>query len=173
MKRLHRGVLRQCAATSLILLAIVAWPSSGWSRAQVRACNVNKVVPALLQNWANKLAQSSSSDPAPIVGTYGDRAVLLPTCANGPLSGRDQIKGYFEGFLKQPPVVAFAAGMTIGGTCGNPFASGLYTFTLNGGTGSQLQGRYTYVFQEIRPGAWLIAQHHSSLEPDSKSECPH
>ena len=172
MKRLHRGVLRQCA-TSLILLAVVALPSSGWSRAQVRACNVNKVVPALLQNWANKLAQSTSTDPAPIVGTYDDHAVLLPTCANGPLTGRDQIKVYFEGFLKQHPVVAFNASMKIGGECTHPFASGLYTFTLNGGTGAQLHARYTYIFAQTHPGAWLIAQHHSSLEPESKSECPH
>ena len=173
MKRLNRCVLRQCAAAALILIAAAAWPSAGWSRPYARACNVNKVVITLLHNWANKLAQSTSSDPAPIVGTYGADAVLLPTCANGPLTGRDQIKVYFEGFLKQQPVVAFNASMKIGGECTHPFASGLYTFTLNGGTGAQLHARYTYIFAQTHPGAWLIAQHHSSLEPESKSECPH
>jgi hypothetical protein len=50
----------------------------------------------------------------------------------------------------------------VGGVCGNAFASGLYSFKLNGGSGATLRARYTYAFQGRRG---LIMQHHSSLEP--------
>ena len=174
MRRLKRSVLRQCAAAALILVAAVAWPSAGWSRPYARACNVNKVVITLLHNWANKLAQSTSSDPAPIVGTYGADAVLLPTCANGPLTGRDQIRSIFcQGFLKQQPVVAFDAGMKIGGQCTHPFASGLYSFTLNGGTGAQLHARYTYIFAQTHPGALADRATPLLAGTGMKLECPH
>jgi hypothetical protein len=156
----------------VILLAVAAWPSAGWSRAPRPACDVNTLVPALLQNWATQLSRSTPSDPEPVVSTYADTGVLLPTCANGPLTGRSEITGYFVGFLKPQPAAMFdPASRKIGGDCRHPFASGLYTFKLNDGT--VLQGRYTYVFRQIGPAAWRIAQHHSSLEPNSTSQCPH
>jgi len=171
MRHLNRRVLHQYACL-IIVATVAAWPSAGWSRAARHVCDVNAVVPMLLQNWATQLSRSSPSDPTPIVSTYADKAVLLPTCANGPLTGRAEIGGYFEGFLKPQPVVTFdAASRRIGGDCAHPFVSGLYTFRLNDGT--QLQARYTYVYRRTGPTAWLIAQHHSSLEPESTSACPH
>ena len=156
----------------LLLLAVAASPSAGWSRAPRHACDVNTLVPTLLQNWATQLSRSTPSDPAPVVATYADNGVLLPTCANGPLTGRSEITGYFVGFLKPQPAATFdPASRKIGGDCTHPFASGLYTFRLNDGT--VLQGRYTYVFRQTGPAAWRIAQHHSSLEPNSTSQCPH
>jgi len=170
MKSLNTRVLHRFACLAIIVA--VAWPAAGWSRAAKRACDVNAVVPKLLQNWATQLSRSSPSNPTPIVSTYADNAVLLPTCANGPLTGRAEIKGYFVGFLKPQPVATFdMTTAKIGGDCTHPFASGLYTFKLNDGT--QLQARYTYVFRQTGPRAWLIAQHHSSLEPESTSACPH
>jgi hypothetical protein len=158
--------------TCSILIAVAAWPSAAWSRALRHACDVNTLVPKLLQNWATQLSRSTPSNPTPIVSTYARDGVLLPTCANGPLAGRGEIGGYFEGFLKPQPAATFDMSTTkIGGDCARPFASGLYTFKLNDGT--QLQGRFTYVFRQTRPAAWLIAQHHSSLEPQSTSACPH
>jgi hypothetical protein len=170
MRRLNRRTLYQYAC--LILLVVAAWPSTGWSRPARHACDVNVLVPTLLQNWATQLSRSSPSDPTPIVSFYADNGVLLPTCANGPLTGRAAIRGYFEGFLKPQPAVTFdAASGRIGGDCAHPFGSGLYTFKLKDGT--VLQGRYTYVFKQVSANAWLIAQHHSSLEPESNSACPH
>jgi len=171
MKRLNRRVLHRYACL-IILATVAAWPSAGWSRRARHACDVNTVVPMLLQNWANQLSRSSPSSPMPIISTYADNGVLLPTCANGPLTGRAEIKGYFVGFLKPQPAATFdMATAKIGGDCTHPFASGLYTFKLNDGT--QLQARYTYVFRQTGATTWLIAQHHSSLEPESKSACPH
>jgi hypothetical protein len=80
------------------------------------------------------------------------------------LIGRAEIKGYFDNFLKSKPVVEGGfVHPIIGGDCSIGFASGLYTFKLNGGTPQEqlLRARYTYVFRHE-----LIMQHHSSLEPE-------
>ena len=101
MRSHSRRLLHAC----LIVAAVAAWPSAGWSRA--RSCDVNTLVPTLLQNWATQLSRSTPSDPAPVVATYADNGVLLPTCANGPLTGRSEITGYFVGFLKPQPAATF------------------------------------------------------------------
>ncbi len=179
MKGLDRGVLRGCAATAVILLAVVAWPSEGWSRTRIQVCEVGHVQ-QLLDNWAKKLAASSPKHPEPIVETYapdmpGPRAVLLPTCANGPSIGRVAIEEYFaEHFLPSSPVVQGGfVHPTIDGDCSVAYASGLYTFKLKVDNMTKtVYARYTFVFRH-----GLITQHHSSLEPkprqgEPRSECP-
>ena len=165
--------LRGYAAVA-ILLATLAWPFEGWSRPRLQVCEVNRVQ-QLLDNWAGALKQAwqPPGDPMLIVNKYGPDAVLLPTCANGPLIGRAEIKkDYFDEFLKKHPVVEGGfVRPNIGGDCSVGFASGLYTFKLYGGTNKEvlLRARYTYVFRHD-----LIAQHHSSLEPDPPgTACPH
>ena len=179
MKRFDLKVLRGYATTAVVLLAVLAWPSEGWSKTARHQCDVHPFVVRLLNNWATQLAASSPKDPEPIVGTYapdrpGPPAVLLPTCANGPSIGHAAIEEYFvEHFLPNEPVVDGGfVDPAIGGDCELGFASGLYTFKLNGGTGPELLARYTFIFRH-----GLIAQHHSSLEPQPrkpggpKSEC--
>lgn len=167
MKRFDLGVPRGCAATAVILLAVLAWPSEGWSRGRLQVCETHDV-PRLLDNWAKKLAESTPANPDPVVGTYQQTgSVLLPTCADGPAIGDTQIKKYFvEHFLGNKPVVKTFGRPTIGGDCEVAFASGLYTFSLNGGSGPELRARYTYIFRR-----GLITQHHSSLEPESGMTC--
>jgi hypothetical protein len=157
--------MNRVLSAALALLAVAAWSSEGWSRTAGHACDVNSWVNERLDNWKKQLARSTPKDPTPIVGTYDNRhAVLLPTCANGPLTNQSKpetITDYFKSFLKDTPVVEFDKPI-VGGVCGNAFASGLYSFKLNGGSGPTLRARYTLVFQG-RPA--LIMQHHSSLEP--------
>jgi hypothetical protein len=154
------------------LVAMVAWSSEGWSRTTRRSCDVNSWVGERLNNWKQQLSRSTPDNPAPIVGTYDrQHAVLLPTCANGPLTNQSKpetITDYFKSFLKNKPMVEFDRPI-IGGVCGNAFASGLYSFKLDGGT--TLRARYTYVFQ----GSGHIMQHHSSLEPTTPNQqcAPH
>jgi len=153
---------------ALAVLAVTACSSEGWSRAARHACDVNSWVDERLDNWKQQLARSTPEDPSPIVRTYDPRhAVLLPTCANGPLTNQSKpetITDYFKSFLKDRPVVVAFEKRVVGGVCGNAFASGLYTFRLDGGRGATLRARYTYVFQgDIRRAP--IMQHHSSLEP--------
>jgi hypothetical protein len=76
---------------------------------------------------------------------------------------------YFADFIKSKPVVEIdRQEAKIGGVCGiGAFASGLYTFRLDGGAGAELRARYTFVYRLGNDGGGLIAQHHSSLEPVS------
>lgn len=177
MQRFDRIVPRGSATAALVLTAVMAWPSAGWSRTAGPACDVTAVVNRLLKNWAGALEESwkPTINPKPIVDQYAVRAVLLPTCANGPEIGREQITGYFQHFLEAEPVVEAFEKPSVGGNCKTPFASGLYTFKLNGGAGERLRARYTFIFQRTGD-AWLITQHHSSLEPvarpgEPKSAC--
>ena len=164
--------MNRLVSAALAVLAVVAWPSEGWSRTARHACDVNSWVGERLDNWKNQLAKSTPTNPGPIVGTYDrNHAVLLPTCANGPLthdSKPETITDYFKSFLKDAPVVTFERPM-VGGVCGNAYASGLYTFKLNGGSGPALRARYTYVFQGDIRGAPIV-QHHSSLEPRTPNQ---
>jgi hypothetical protein len=157
MKRFDRIVMRGFMSAAVILLAVLAWPSEGWSRTIRRACDVKPIVNELLANWAQRLARSSSTgDPKYVVETYEkDGAVLLPTCANGPLIGRVNITPYFADFIKDKPVVEIdGQDAKIGGVCGiAAFASGPYTFKLNGGTGPQLRARYTLSISWEMPAA--------------------
>jgi hypothetical protein len=157
---------------ALAILAVTACSSEGWSRTARHARNVNTWVVERLDNWKQQLARSTPADPSPIVGSY-DRthAVLLPTCADGPLRP-DTITDYFKHFLERRPVVVEFKKLTVGGVCGNAFVSGVYDFRLDGGSGPTLQARFTYVFQGDIHGA-PIMQHHSSLAPDiPRQQCP-
>ena len=173
MRRFDRIALPGRAAAAVILLVVVAWPSRGWSKARLRVCEVQDVQ-RLLDNWASALEQSwqPQMNPTLIVNKYGTDAVLLPTCKNGPLIGHLNITGYFRVFLADKPVVEGGfVHPNVGGDCNVAFASGLYTFKLNGGTPKEvlLHARYTYIFRHE-----LIVQHHSSLEPDPPgAACPH
>jgi hypothetical protein len=163
MKRLDwvgvGGYLPSAVTAVAVLAAFSAWPSAGWSRTTrpLAVCEVQDVQ-RLLAKWGSALARSTPQDPSPVVNTYAPvKGTLVPTCANGPDIGHDAIRGYFEGFLVNKPIVTFG-NPTIGGDCRIAFASGLYSFKL--GDGRELQARYTYVFQH-----GLIIQHHSSLQP--------
>jgi hypothetical protein len=132
-ERLGSYAMNRLLSVALPLLAVTTWPSEGWSRTTRHACDVHRWVIERLDNWKNQLARSTPRDPTPIVGTYDfRRAVLLPTCANGPLTNQSKpetITDYFKGFLKDAPVVEFDKPI-VGGVCGDAFASGLYSFKL-------------------------------------------
>ena len=166
--------MNRLLSAALAMLAVMAWSSEGWSRTRRQTCDVDAWAAERLSNWKTQLARSTPQDPSPIVGTYNPHAaVLLPTCANGPLThhSKETITDYFKGFLKDAPAVDFGRPV-VGGICGNAFASGLYTFTLNSGRGPTLRARYTYVIQGSGNQA-LIMQHHSSLEPKTPDQqCP-
>lgn len=174
MKRFDRMGPRGYASAAVIVLAVLAWPSAGWSRTAGRNCDVE--VARQLQNWARQLkASSDAKNPADIVGTYARTAVLVPTCKNGPYTGSADITKYFADFIKHEPEVTLdAQDAKIGGDCKIAFASGLYTFKIKYPAVEELPARYTFIFQRHKAsGPWPIAQHHSSLqmiEPEPK--CP-
>ena len=162
MKR-HWMSLLGCATIAILL----ALPSDGWARTARRHCVVTpERIKALLKNWQTALNESTATKPGPVVATYAERAVLLPTCANGPLTTREQITAYFFVFLQDRPKAEIDAKKAlIGGDCNFAFASGLYTFTTQ--DNAVLRARYTYVFHGNE-----IVQHHSSLEPQGRGNVP-
>jgi hypothetical protein len=174
MKRFDRAMLRGYASAAVILLAVLAWPSEGWSKTTRHVCNAD-FVKQLVQSWADELKRSwQQNDPDLVVGKYDATAALLPTCESGPLVGRTAIKGYFLKFLTYKPEVVQLDTPAAGGDCTTPFGSGLYTFKLvKPGSGEVLQAsaRYTYVFHRVG-STYLIMQHHSSLVPAPGAACP-
>jgi len=152
---------------SAFVMILVGLPSEGWARTARRQCVVTpERVKALLKNWQTALNESTATKPGPVVATYADRGVLLPTCANGPLTTREQITSYFLVFLQDRPKAEIDADKAlIGGDCNFAFASGLYTFTTKDNV--VLRARYTYIFHQNK-----IVQHHSSLEPQARGNVP-
>jgi hypothetical protein len=101
--------MKRLLSAALAVVAVTAWSSEAWSRTARHACDVKSWVEERLDNWKQQLARSTPADPSPIVGTYDRKhAVLLPTCANGPLTNQstpETITDYFKSFLKDRPVV--------------------------------------------------------------------
>jgi hypothetical protein len=170
MKRFDRKLLRGYAFAAVMVLAVLAWPSAGWSK----TCDAT-LVTQLVRDWAAALQRSwQENNPNLVVGKYDNAAALLPTCESGPLVGRTAIRGYFDKFLTYKPEVIKIDPPAAGGDCTTPFGSGLYTFKLvKPGSGEVLQvaARYTYVFHRAG-GTYLIMQHHSSLVPAPGAACP-
>lgn len=161
----------------VLFLAGLAWPSEGWSRAPRKACVSPDDIARLVQDWTDKLQKAWQQDnPSLVVQTYateGRGAILVPTCANGPLIGTGAITAYFEKFLADKPVAKIdedTQTIRISRDCRSALATGLYNFTLTGGL--QLAARYTYVYQLQNDRNWRIAHHHSSLQPVPSSKCP-
>jgi uncharacterized protein (TIGR02246 family) len=121
---------------------------------------------ALFDEWNNAL-QVKPPNPDKVVQTYAPDAVLLPTFENGPLVGRDKIRGYFVHFLEGHPVGQIDSRAIIRAACNMGVVAGLYTFTVDEGTRRVAKpARYTFVYvYEAVPRRWLIAHHHSSAQP--------
>lgn len=111
--------------------------------------------------WNNALATGDSSL---VTNLYAKKSVLLPMTSGIPCTSNEQIKGYYDTFLKKKP-----RGRIIESNVylGINFAQnvGVYEFRL-GEDEKTLKARYTfnYVFED---GAWKISHHHSSVMPEA------
>ena len=120
-------------------------------------------VAVLFDRWNASLAKT----PDAVILNYSTDAVLLPTKENGPLIGRQEIRGYFVHFLAQHPTGVIDQ-RTIKIGCNMAFDVGLYTFTVDGsqpGSRTKIAARYTFIY-EPRGTQWLIVHHHSSVLPE-------
>jgi uncharacterized protein (TIGR02246 family) len=158
--------LRGYAFAVVTLLAVLVYAPEAWSRVPKQATcpqMTEALAKALFEEWNKTLQQS----PEKVVLTYTLDAVLLPTFENGPLIGRDKIRGYFVHFLEQHPVGRIDSRAIIPAPCNIGVVAGLYTFTVDdGGRRVAKPARYTYVYvYEAGSRRWLIAHHHSSAQP--------
>jgi hypothetical protein len=179
MKRFDRMVLRGCTSAAVILVAVLAWPTAGLS--QTAKCKpvpgVAGLVCQQIEAWGKALQESwqPGIHQYPVVDKYASNAILLPTCSGDAAIGRADIRKYFvEKFLPAEPRLTSIGTPTAGQAANVIFGSGEYEFTLKDKEGKDVTvpARYTYIFQRAG-NAYLIVQHHSSLEPlNPASKCP-
>jgi uncharacterized protein (TIGR02246 family) len=168
MRHSTRIPLRGYACAAATILVVLAYAPEGWSRAPKSAgCQQMTEAQAkvLFDEWNKALQQN----PEKIVQTYTLNAVLLPTFENGPLIGRNEIRGYFDHFLEKHPVGRIDTRAIIPAGCNMGVVAGLYTFTVDKDkVRVDEPARYTFVYvykPEGARGRWLIAHHHSSAQP--------
>jgi hypothetical protein len=178
MKRFDRTVLRGCTSAAVILVTVLACPTAGWS--QTAKC---KPVPGAaglvcrqIEAWGEALQASwVRKNPDLVVDKYAPDAILLPTCSTDVARGRAAIKEYFvEKFLPAEPRLTSIDTPTAGQAASVIFGSGEYKFMLKDKLGKDVTvpARYTYIFRKTG-NAYLIVQHHSSLEPlNPAAKCP-
>lgn len=171
MRHALRPAFRGYAVIAITLFAVLLGAPQAWARAEkAPRCHMmtEALAKTLFDEW-NKALQAPGRDPTKVVQTYTPDAVLLPTVENGPLIGRDQIRGYFVHFLEQDPVGRIDTRAIVRAPCNMGVVAGLYTFMLtDGGVRIDKPARYTFVYvyrQDGKRARWLIAHHHSSAQP--------
>ena len=116
-------------------------------------------VKGLFTLWNNAL---QSGDPKQVTALYAKDAVLLPTISNRIRSNPDAIEAYFVDFLARSPQGRLdQSHIRIFETLA--VHSGIYTFSF--ADGSQVQARFTYLYQSS-DNDWKIIEHHSSAMPE-------
>lgn len=114
----------------------------------------------LFQLWNDALA---TGDSETVASRYATEAVLLPTVSDQARYTNDEIKDYFDSFLKKQPQGEILEGEIV---MGANWAQdcGIYEFTM-GVDGSTVAGRYSFVYV-LEDGEWKISHHHSSVMPE-------
>ena len=124
--------------------------------------NVNTEIEMALTNWLNVLAEG---DPVKITDLYLDNGVLLGTVAEEIKQGHTEIQAYFDMFVSKNPIGSIDTFIlqNFGDIC---ISDGTYTFELDGEEGGRtsVAARYTYVWKKEN-NKWMIATHHSSVNP--------
>lgn len=153
-----RSTRRSLAAAAIVLgLSPAAFAQSA-ATASCAPADPQQIA-ALFDRWNASLA---TLDPDKVTANYAPDAVLLPTVSNQPRTNPAEIRDYFVKFLKGSPQGRIDQ-RTVKIGCNVAQDVGIYTFSFK--DGSQVQARYTYVYEQ-RDGKWLIAHHHSSAMPE-------
>jgi uncharacterized protein (TIGR02246 family) len=145
---------------SAVLFALCALPSLS---AHATPPTKNEIS-ALFSEWNKALA---TGDSQTVTSLYAPDGVLLPTVSNDVRTTPDEIKAYFDVFLKlKPQGVIDEENIQILDD-NSAINSGVYTFTLvKDGKPEKVQARYTYVYEKMGD-KWLIKNHHSSAMPET------
>ena len=124
--------------------------------------NVNDEIELALTNWLNVLADGNA---VAVTDLYLGDGVLLGTVAKDIKQGHTEIQEYFEMFLKKSPIGSIDSFIlqNFGDIC---ISDGTYTFEIDGDGGNResVAARYTYVWKKENK-KWMIATHHSSVNP--------
>ena len=117
-----------------------------------------------IQEWMKAVC---SNDVNTIISLYKEDAVLLGTLDKKVRKGRDQIKEYFDFFVKLKPcgkITEFVE-EDYGRVC---VVNGTYDFNLTeNGKSVVAPARFTFVLEKAGM-KWIIQSHHSSKQPKNK-----
>ncbi|OIN53161.1 SgcJ/EcaC family oxidoreductase [Pseudomonas costantinii] len=136
--------------------------------AEAPASVEDREIAGLFDRWNSAL---QTGDANKVVELYASNAVLQPTVSNKVRTSPAEIKEYFEHFLPMKPIgkINFREIRKLGENVS--MDSGVYTFTLadKEGKTSQVQARYTFVYEKVK-GEWKILNHHSSAMPEKQEK---
>jgi len=120
----------------------------------------------LVQNWVNVLEKHKSKS---MFELYSNTGILFGTFAPKPLVGKEQIKTYFDDFVKLKPEgeITWHYNQKLGFR--KIVVDGNYTFKLddkeNPGERKEVDARFTFIFRRDCFFRWKILTHHSSKRP--------
>jgi uncharacterized protein (TIGR02246 family) len=112
---------------------------------------------ALFVQWNDSLL---TGDASMVAANYRADAVLLPTLTTAVANTPEQITEYFVGLLQANPDARIEES-TKKSYCNVATDVGLWVINANG---EDVYARYSFVY-EYEDGEWLIAHHHSSVDP--------
>ncbi|WP_327167356.1 SgcJ/EcaC family oxidoreductase [Streptomyces subrutilus] len=120
-------------------------------------------IAALFDQWNKALA---TGDSRKVTALYAPDAVLLPTVSPRIRTNHAEIADYFDEFLAKKPSGKKLRTVVEVLDADTAIDTGLYRFTLTDKAGktSEVDARYTYVYEKTG-GKWLIVNHHSSVLP--------
>jgi hypothetical protein len=119
----------------------------------------------LVEGWIRIL---EGYEPSKIVKMYSDNGILLGTLAPKPLIGREEIKTYFNDFVKLHPIGVVTWYYTQRLGFSKLVVDGNYTFEIDHKKArKEVDARFTFIFKRnwLRFGKWEIMTHHSSERP--------
>ena len=117
-----------------------------------------------IQDWMEAVC---SNDVNTIIPLYKEDAVLLGTLDKNVRKGRDEIKQYFDFFVKLKPCgkITELVEEDYGRIC---VVNGTYDFNLTENNKSVVTPvRFTFVLERAEM-KWIIQSHHSSKQPKNK-----
>lgn len=147
---------------SMFLIASVILGMTSTAQAEIaKSCVLptEEQVAQLFERWNASLA---TGEPAQVAANYQNNAVLLPTVSNEMRTDTASIEAYFVDFLTKKPVGEINQ-RVINTSCNQASDVGIYTFSF--ADNSQVQARYSYIYDYV-DGEWLIRHHHSSAMPE-------
>jgi uncharacterized protein (TIGR02246 family) len=123
-------------------------------------------VRAAYNGWVNAI-QTANCQGTVVSSLYTKDGVLLATF-NDQVVGRKAITNYFDGLTCNDELRVQTDEFTSTRDGDVAWATGLYTFSFNDDDGQRVEvpARYTFVFEKRKNG-WKIANHHSSIRPES------
>ena len=158
------------AAMFRITIAVVGLVLVGCASAPTTDSAAQADVAAAAKSWSGAFNECS---PEKLAALYLPDAVLWGTVSQTIISAPAGVREYFDRACATTPQFKVTFGEQLVRVYGNT-ANNSGTYTLSRTVGGQLRSgaaRYSFTYRKVN-GAWLIADHHSSLMPAPLSPTP-